>query len=161
MNIKQGGGETLDGFRKRIRVAIDNLSLAGGDGVIQPNMTGTGLVKMVDTGMAEEFVTMFFLYQADQRTFRERLLVYEQQDEDGYDSAFPKKVGNAYKVYIHHQSRQGNRYSRGYRYGRQFLQPGGQGGQEVTDIVRGTNGKIWTVKCNKCNKWGHAEGHCP
>eukprot|EP00957_Ditylum_brightwellii_P002154 165776-Ditylum_brightwellii.AAC.1 len=33
------GGEILNGFRKRIRVAIDNLSLTGGDGVIQPNMT--------------------------------------------------------------------------------------------------------------------------
>eukprot|EP00957_Ditylum_brightwellii_P050550 3833545-Ditylum_brightwellii.AAC.1 len=43
MNIKQEGGETLDSFRKSIRVAIDNLSLVGGDGVIQPNMTGTGL----------------------------------------------------------------------------------------------------------------------
>eukprot|EP00957_Ditylum_brightwellii_P011723 885391-Ditylum_brightwellii.AAC.1 len=86
MNIKQEGGETSDGLRKRIRVAIDNLSLARGDGVIQPNMTGTGL--------------------ADQRTFREWLLVYEHQDEDGYDSAFLKKVGNAYEAYIHHQSRQ-------------------------------------------------------
>eukprot|EP00957_Ditylum_brightwellii_P177974 13556018-Ditylum_brightwellii.AAC.1 len=37
------GGETLDSFRKRIRIVIDNLSLAGGDGVLQPNMTGTGL----------------------------------------------------------------------------------------------------------------------
>eukprot|EP00957_Ditylum_brightwellii_P177593 13527162-Ditylum_brightwellii.AAC.1 len=75
MGIKQEGGETLDGFRKRIRVAINNLRLAGGDGVIQPNMTGTGL--------------------DNQPTFGERLLVYEQQDEDGFDSAFPKKVGHA------------------------------------------------------------------
>eukprot|EP00957_Ditylum_brightwellii_P193497 14735019-Ditylum_brightwellii.AAC.1 len=106
MNIKQEGGETLDGFRERIRVAIDNLSLVGGDGVIQPNMTGTGLAKTYDTDITEEFVTMFFLYQANQCTFGERLLVYEQQDEDGYDSAFLKKVGNAYEAYIHHQSRQ-------------------------------------------------------
>eukprot|EP00957_Ditylum_brightwellii_P084302 6409998-Ditylum_brightwellii.AAC.1 len=95
-------------------------------------------------------------------------------------------MGNAYKAFIHHQIRQGNRYSRGYRYGRQFLQPGGRGGQgngggrkdadgyrcgnanacipidvEVTDIVCGTNGKLWTVKCNKCSKWGHAGGHFP
>eukprot|EP00957_Ditylum_brightwellii_P037710 2852214-Ditylum_brightwellii.AAC.1 len=105
MNIKREGGETLDGFRKRIRVAIDNLSLAGGDGVIQPNMSGTGLVETYDTDIAEEFATMFFLYQADQRTFGEQLLVYEQQDEDGFDSVFPKKVRNAYKAYIHHQSR--------------------------------------------------------
>eukprot|EP00957_Ditylum_brightwellii_P182595 13908399-Ditylum_brightwellii.AAC.1 len=94
-------------------------------------------------------------------------------------------MGNAYKAFIHHQSRQDNRYSRGYRYGRQFLQPGGQSGQgngggrkdadryrggnanayipidvEVTDIVHGTNSKIWIVKCNKCSKWGHAGGHC-
>eukprot|EP00957_Ditylum_brightwellii_P010910 826845-Ditylum_brightwellii.AAC.1 len=92
-------------------------------------MTGTGLVKTYNTDIAEEFATVFFLYQADQHTFREWLLVYEQQDEDGYDSTFPKKVGNAYKAYIHHQSRQDNRYSRRYRYGRQFLQPGGQGGR--------------------------------
>eukprot|EP00957_Ditylum_brightwellii_P033588 2545845-Ditylum_brightwellii.AAC.1 len=91
MNIKQEGGETLDGFTQKIRVAIDNPLLVGGVGVIQPNMTGTGLVKTYDTDIAEEFATMFFLYQADQCTFGERLLVYEQQDEDGYDSAFPKK----------------------------------------------------------------------
>eukprot|EP00957_Ditylum_brightwellii_P008315 629453-Ditylum_brightwellii.AAC.1 len=86
MNIKQEGGETLDSFRKRIRVNIDNLSLAGGDGVIQPNMTGTEQEKTYDPDITEQFATMFFLYQADQRTFEERLLVYEHQDEDGFDS---------------------------------------------------------------------------
>eukprot|EP00957_Ditylum_brightwellii_P054617 4138141-Ditylum_brightwellii.AAC.1 len=68
-------------------------------------MTGTGLVKTYDTDVAEEFATMFFLYQANQRTFGECLLVHEQQDEDGYDSVFLNKVGNAYEAYIHHQSR--------------------------------------------------------
>eukprot|EP00957_Ditylum_brightwellii_P100033 7623846-Ditylum_brightwellii.AAC.1 len=82
MNVRQEGGETLDGFRKRIRATIDNLSLAGGDGVIQPNMTGSGL--------------------ADHHTFGERLLVYEQQDDNGFDRAFPKKMGNTYEAFIHH-----------------------------------------------------------
>eukprot|EP00957_Ditylum_brightwellii_P000443 34350-Ditylum_brightwellii.AAC.1 len=90
MNIKQEGEETLDGVRKRIRVTIDNLSLGGGDGVIQPNMTGTGLVNTYDTDIAEAF-----------------------QDEDGFDGAFPKKVRNAYKAYIHHQSRQGGQGGQG------------------------------------------------
>ena len=31
----------------------------------------------------------------------------------------------------------------------------------IEDIVRGSNGEIWTVKCNNCQKWGHTNAHCP
>eukprot|EP00957_Ditylum_brightwellii_P077953 5924913-Ditylum_brightwellii.AAC.1 len=50
MNITQEGEETLDGFKKRIRAATDNLTLVGGDGAIQPNMTGTGLADQCTFG---------------------------------------------------------------------------------------------------------------
>ena len=29
------------------------------------------------------------------------------------------------------------------------------------DVVRGTNGEIWTIKCNGCKKWGHNQSNCP
>jgi hypothetical protein len=121
--VRQENNESLNAFRKRIRSAIDTLSLAGGDGVLQPTFDSLASASTTfDKDLAEEFATMFFMYQANQRIFAKRLLIYEQQDEDGND-IFPKKMGNAYEVLAHHSARQGGgRMPR--RYGRQFLQPG-------------------------------------
>ena len=82
------------------------------------------------------------------------------------------KMGRAYEAYIRHGAR-----NAGGRLGRQFLQTstkrdadGYRGSNanacipcdvDVNDIVRGANGEIWTIKCTKCDKWGHIGNNCP
>ena len=61
-----------------------------------------GIVTTYDSDLAEEFATMFFIYQSDQRLFGDRILNYEYDDEDGNSDSFPKRMGNAHEVFAHH-----------------------------------------------------------
>eukprot|EP00957_Ditylum_brightwellii_P065178 4943519-Ditylum_brightwellii.AAC.1 len=150
--------------------------LACGEGVLQPKFDQATKSSGFDKDMAEEFATMLYMYQSDQWIFGDRLLNYEQQDEDGNGDSYPKKMDTAYKVFAHHQTCQDSTIPR--RYGCQFLQDqqslkrdaNGYCGRnanacilcnvDIPDIVCGTNGEIWTMKCNECQKWGHANNHC-
>ena len=172
MLTRQETGETLDSFRKRIRNAMDTVFLAGGENVFQPLLDGSRGNGTFDEDLCEQFATMFFLYQTDMRIYCDHLTDYEKADEDGNTSAFPMKMGRAYEAYIHHGAR-----NAGGRLGRQFLQTstkrdadGYRGDNanacipcdvDVNDIVRGANGEIWTIKCTKCDKWGHIGNNCP
>jgi uncharacterized phage infection (PIP) family protein YhgE len=89
---------------------MDSLILAGGEGVFKPTIENTDqdATKSVDD-LTEEFATMFFLYQSDQRIYKDRLVDYEKADEDGNEGAFPTKMGRAYKAYIRHGARSGEK----------------------------------------------------
>ena len=172
MLTRQETGETLDSFRKRIRHAMDTVVLAGGEKVFKPLLEGSEESGTNEEDLYEQFATMFFIYQTDMRIYRDRLTDYEKADEDGSTNAFPVKMGRAYEAYIRHGAR-----NAGGRVGRQFLQTstkrdadGYRGGNanacipcdvDIGDIVRGTNGEIWTIKCTKCDKWGHIGSYCP
>ena len=177
LHTRQENNETLQSFRTRLRSAMSTLKLIGGDAVFQPNVKDDPIDRSVyDTDLEEEFITMTFLYQADQRVFGERIKGYEQDDEDGRTEAFPTELGNAMDIYMNVQQR--NPTNR--RYERQFFgggtkkvkkdADGYRGGNlnacipcdvDISSIVRGTNKEIWCIKCNKCERWGHTNMFCP
>eukprot|EP00957_Ditylum_brightwellii_P144931 11039090-Ditylum_brightwellii.AAC.1 len=104
----------IDVKEKRIRSAINILMLAGGEGVLQPKLDQATKSSGFDKATAEEFTTVFFMYQSDQQIFGDRLLTYEQKDEDGNGDSYLKKMGTAYKVFAHHQAHQGSNIPRRY-----------------------------------------------
>ena len=116
------------------------------------------------------------MYRSDQSVFGERLRVLELSDEDGADN-YPAESGDMLTIWLKQLKRVSSERNAG-RYGRQlFTQStnrftdasGYRGGRngcipcdvEVSEIVKGTNQEVWTVKCNTCDKCGHHSKYCP
>ena len=58
--IRQERNKTLDSLRKQIRAGIDNVTLVGGTGLVQPVLKNRPTSLLYDDALAEEFATMFF-----------------------------------------------------------------------------------------------------
>ena len=168
-------GETINSFRARVKSQFSLIKSISGGGIFQPDFSANpSLNFLYDDELEEKFLCIFIIYRSNQAVFGERIRTYEQYDEDGSD-IFPTKEGDLMSIWIN----QFNRMNNG-RTERQFFTPhlnknrprdadGYRGSRtgcilcdvEVADIVKGTNQEIWTVKCDKCEKWGYNRRYCP
>ena len=129
---------------------------------------------MSDEAWIEATKAIYFFLHADKIRFGDKIQEVSENIVLGADQ-FPTTMDAAYRILNDTQSRLNqDRVRRGgnandWRMTGQSNFQGRDGGNrdnmptipEGANIVIGTDRRVYTIQCNKCNEWGHYADRCP